>query len=66
MEAAHTEQRPRRAYQRHVLARFNGDLRPVFTPLALLHRPRFYVRFWGILAPHTGISSAARERLYSS
>nr|DAL71577.1 MAG TPA: hypothetical protein [Bacteriophage sp.] len=33
--------------------------------MALLHRPRFYARFWGIVAAHTGISSAARKRLYS-
>lgn len=59
-------QRPRSAYQRPVLARFNGVLRPVFTPVALLHRQRFYARFWGIVAPHTGIPNAARERLYSS
>lgn len=42
--------------------RFNGVLRPVFTPVALLHRQRFYARFWGIVEPCTGISDAARER----
>lgn len=34
-------------------------------PVAMLHRARFCARFWGIAAPHTGISSAARECGYS-
>lgn len=62
MEAVHTGQYPLQAYPHTVLARFYGVLRPVFIPMALLHRQRFYARFWGIVEPRTGIPHAARER----
>lgn len=63
MEPPITGQRSTPGTPGHVLARFYGYSSPVFTPVALIHRPRYCARFWGIAAPHSSISDAARERL---
>lgn len=65
MERPAPGQRSTPGTPRPVLARFYGDSSPVFTPVALLHRSRFYARFWGIVAPHTGIPDAPGIRINS-
>lgn len=56
LDAGHAGPRYRRLY---------GDSSTVFSSWAPLHRARFYARFWGIVVPSSGISDAARDRLYS-
>lgn len=65
MEAVHTGQHPRQAYPHTVLARLTAFYAQFLRQWHYLHRQRFYVRFCGIVAPHTGIPNAASERGYS-